>query len=285
MTAISFPPDALTALSEAYPERAVKLTHGLVDHPLLTLDAIVDLATRLPASQVEYNSGNLPIGIDPADIPRPSLSVADTIRDIEANGAWMVLKLIETDADYRELLHQALATIREIVNPKTGEMLTLQGFLFVSASKAITPFHFDPEHNILLQIRGSKVFTIFPQTDETIVPPVAHERFHMGEQHRNLVWSDGLAHKGDPIALLPGDALHVPVKAPHFVRVLEGPSISLSVTWRSEWSYREADARALNRLLRKSGMSPASPDRWPGQNLAKSRSYRLIRRLNNLLGR
>jgi hypothetical protein len=26
----------------------------------------------------------------------------------------------------------------------------------------VTPFHFDPEHNILLQIRGRKTMTIFP---------------------------------------------------------------------------------------------------------------------------
>jgi Cupin-like domain len=280
-----FSPPALSLLDAAYPETPVELSHALVDHPLLTLDAIVALACRLPANQVEYNAGNLPIGIDPADIPKPLLSITDTVRNIEANGAWMVLKLIEADPAYRDLLHHTLATIRAVVEPKTGEMLTLQGFLFVSATHAVTPFHFDPEHNILLQIRGSKVFTIFPQTDEAIVPPEAHERFHMGEQHRNLVWKDELEPKGNAITLAPGDGLHVPVKAPHFVRVIEGPSISLSVTWRSEWSYREADARAFNRLVRKSGLTPASPERWPNENLAKSHSYRAIRKLRNLTGR
>ncbi|MEZ5892338.1 MAG: hypothetical protein R3C58_04235 [Parvularculaceae bacterium] len=27
---------------------------------------------------------------------------------------------------------------------------------------AVTPFHMDPEHNILLQIAGEKTFTIYP---------------------------------------------------------------------------------------------------------------------------
>ena len=41
-------------------------------------------------------------------------------------------------------------------------MLTSQGFIFVSSPNSVTPYHFDPEHNILLQIRGSKVMTQFP---------------------------------------------------------------------------------------------------------------------------
>jgi hypothetical protein len=54
------------------------------------------------------------------------------------------------------------------------------------------------------------------------------------------------------------------------------PSISFSVTWRSEWSYQEADARGFNRMLRQAGLKPRSPRRYPAQNLAKSVAYRGI---------
>jgi hypothetical protein len=274
----AFPPSSLSQLAEAYPEAPMRIAHDLVGHPLLTLDRLVALAQRLPADAVEYNQGNLPIGIDPKDIPVSELSAADTIRDIETNGAWMVLKFIEHDADYKALLEDTLGVVRAIVEPRTGPMLTLQGFIFVSATGATTPFHFDPEHNILMQISGTKTFTIFPQSDENIVAPDAHERFHMGEQHRNLAWQPDFLARGTAFDLAPGDALHVPVKAPHFVQVTSGPSVSLSVTWRSEWSYREADARAFNRLLRKAGLSPASPGRWPVENNGKSIAYRAIRK-------
>ncbi len=285
MTAPRFPAATLALLKSAYPESPVKLGHTLVDHPLLSLDAIVALAGRLSPDHVEYNSGDLPIGIDVDDIPTPLISAAETIRDIEVNGAWMVLKQIEQDPEYRDLLHSTLESVRAAVEPRTGPMLNLQGFIFVSASNAITPFHFDPEHNILLQIRGTKVFTIFEQINELIVAAEAHERFHLGEQHRNLPWNDSFASSGNPIMLAPGDGLHVPVKAPHFVRVIQGPAISLSVTWRSRWSYREADARAFNRLLRKAGSSPSSPDRWPSQNHVKSLAYRVLRRVRSLTAR
>jgi hypothetical protein len=276
---IAFPQKARDIFAASYPEMPVKLSHGLVDHPLLTLPALVELATRLDPRDVEYNEGKLPIGIAPEDIPSPTLSIAETIRSIEENGSWMVLKFIEKDAAYKTLLDKTLAELRDIVRPRTGAMLTLQGFVFVSATNAVTPFHFDPEHNILLQIRGSKVFTIFPQGDDVIVSPEAHEKFHLGEQSRNLEWSDGFVARGNPIALKPGDAIHVPVKAPHWVKVTQGPSVSLSVTWRSEWSYKEADARALNRLMRKAGLSPATPHRWPAQNNVKSIALRGLRRL------
>jgi Cupin-like domain len=275
----AFPSHALAEFEHCYPEQSVRLSHTLSDHPLLTLEALVTLAGKLDPKNVEYNPGDLPIGIAAEDVPSPRLSIAETIRSIEENGSWMVLKFIEHDPAYAKLLAETLSELRKIVEPKTGEMLTLQGFIFISSPGAVTPFHFDPEHNILLQVRGSKVFTIFPQGDEAVVSATAHEAFHVGEQHRNLEWRDDLAARGTPVPLSPGDAILVPVKAPHWVKVdAGGPSISLSVTWRSEWSYKEADARGLNRLLRKSGLTPATPGRWPAQNEAKSVAYRALRK-------
>jgi Cupin-like domain len=275
----AFPADAREAFAAAFPEKPLKLRHSLVDHPMLTLGALVELAARHDPKDVEYNPGNLPIGIAPEEIPSPTLSISETIRSIEENGSWMVIKFIEKDPAYKALLHETLGELRTIVEPRLGAMLTLEGFIFVSASGAVTPFHFDPEHNILLQVRGEKTFTIFPQSDEAIVPPLAHEKFHLGQQHRNLVWSEEFAPKGKAITLAPGDALHVPVKAPHWVKVTQGPSVSLSVTWRSEWSYAEADARAFNHMLRKRGLNPASPKRYPAQNRVKSLAFRTVRRL------
>ena len=67
--------------------------------------------------------------------------------------------------------------------------------------------------------------------------------------------------------------------APHFVRNGPEPSVSLSITWRSEWSFAEADARTFNGLLRRFGLRPRSPRRWPARNLAKAYGWRAMRRL------
>jgi hypothetical protein len=228
---------------------------------------------------VEYNPGALPIGIAPEDIPSPHLSIAETIRSIEENGSWMVLKRIEQHPAYAKLLAETLSEIEPMVRAKTGAMLGMEGFIFISSPGAVTPFHFDPEHNILLQIRGSKVMTVFPASDEAIVSPQAHEAFHLGQQHRNLAWSDEFASHGTGHSLTPGTAIYVPVKSPHWVQNGPEVSISLSVTWRSEWSYEEADARAMNHMLRKLALTPHSPNRWPRSNKPKSLVFRALRKL------
>ena len=278
-----FPPAALAALADSYPEAPVLLRHGLADHPLLQLDALAALAGRIRPIDAEYNRGDVPVGLDPDETPANGLSIAETIRQIEQCGSWMVLKFVEQDPLYRDLLHETLAGLKPVVCPVTGRMLKMEAFVFISSPDAVTPFHFDPEHNILLQIRGTKTMTIFPAADEALVSGEAHEIFHAGG-HRNLPWQDDFAVRGKAFDLEPGKAVYVPVKAPHWVRNGPDVSISFSVTWRSEWSYREEYARRMNAVLRHAGLSPASPKRYPHQNHLKSLGYRVIDKAKRVTG-
>lgn len=278
-----FPAEALSAFEEAYPNRSVKLVHHLRAHPLLTLEALADLAGVLPDDSVECNPGELPIGIAPEDVPAARLGVVETIRTIERSGSWVVLKRIEQHPHYARLLHSLLAEVEPAVLPRTGAMLRAEGFVFISSPGSVTPFHFDPEHNILLQICGSKVMTVFPAGDESLADPRVHEAFHLGEHHRNLPWRDEYSALGRSVALAPGEAVHVPVKAPHWVKNGPEVSISLSVTWRSDWSFAEADARAFNHMLRRLGFEPKSPAPFPHRNLAKSIATRAIRKARKRL--
>jgi quercetin dioxygenase-like cupin family protein len=282
MTDAVFPPGALDAFRGLYPETPGKLAHGLAGHPLFELEALVDLARRIRPVDAEYNRGDLPVGIAAEATPANGLSIEETIRGIEECGSWMVLKFVEQDPVYARMLHDVLAEIEPLVRPVTGRMLKMEGFIFISSPDAVTPFHFDPEHNILLQLRGRKTFTVFPADEEEIVSGAAHEAFHAGG-HRNLPWQDGFAGHGRPVELAPGEAVYVPVKAPHWVKNGPEPSISFSVTWRSEWSYQEADARGLNRLLRHAGLNPKAPARFPERNLAKSVAYRGIMKAKRTL--
>lgn len=274
-----FPPETREVFAAAYPATPVKLQHKLLGHPLLTLEALADLAEALPEREIEHNPGDLPIGIKPEDVPKSALTVGETIRKIDQVRSWVALKRIEQVPAYRDLLHAILAQIEDIVEPRTGAMMQLEGFVFISSPNSVTPFHFDPEHNILLQLRGSKTMTVFPVEDEAMFSASIHERFHLGLHHRNLTWFEGYAAKGTALALAPGEAIHVPVKAPHWVQNGSEPSVSLSITWRSDWSYAEADARAFNHMLRKVGLHPASPGVFPAQNRGKALAWRAMRKL------
>ena len=89
-----FPPATLARVAELYPLHAGLLHHDLRDHPLLTIEALAALGESLPASAVEYNPGNVPVGIRPEDIPSNGLSIGETIRTIDVSGIWAVLKNI-----------------------------------------------------------------------------------------------------------------------------------------------------------------------------------------------
>ncbi len=273
-----FPAATLAAMEGLYPLQAGLLRHRLPDHPLLSLEALALLGEGLPAAQVEYNPGDVPIGIAPEDVPSNGLSIGETIRTIDTNRSWAVLKNIETIPEYRDLLLRLLGELEPVVQPRTGAMLTPQGFIFISSPGSITPFHFDPEHNILLQLRGTKVMNVWPAGDERFAHRREHERYHTGG-HRNLPWDTGYEGRQQTVPLAPGDAVLMPVMAPHYVANGDAPSISLSITWRSEWSYRESEAHAANAALRRIGLDPAMPPRWPSHAWFKSVGWRAARKL------
>src|SRR3546814_814746 len=103
-------------------------------------------------------------------------------------------------------------------------------------------------------------------------------RYHTGG-HRNLPWQDGFEGGQQRVPLAPGDAVLMPVMAPHLVANGDAPSISLSITWRSEWSYRESEAHAANAALRRIGFDPAMPPRWPDHARLKTVGWRIVRKL------
>jgi hypothetical protein len=273
-----FGPEAWATISAVYPNDPATFDHGLRAHPLLTLDALAALGEALPATSVEYNLADIDVSTLPDDAPTNGLGIGDTIRTIAANKSWAVLKNVEQIPAYRDLIATLLGELDDTVAARTGSMLTLQGYVFVSSPGSMTPYHFDPEHNILLQLRGEKTMHVWPGGDPRFAAQVEHERYH-GGGHRGLPWDEAWESDAFVADLVPGRAVLVPVMAPHYVRNGPEPSISLSITWRSEWSYRESEAHAANRWLRARGLSPAMPPRWPQYARAKTLAWRAARRL------
>ncbi|AYJ85569.1 transcriptional regulator [Sphingomonas paeninsulae] len=274
----AFPTASIEDFKQCYPDSILKLKHDFLDHPLMEIPELLALSERLPASVIEHNIGALPIGIGQHEVPKHSLSVLETIASIEESASWAVLKNIELDPTYRALLHDVLSEIRPAVEAITGPMLNLVGFIFISSPNSVTPFHSDPEYNILLQTRGEKTMTLFSGTDESIIPAQFHEIYHTGGP-RTVLWKDEFEAKGKSVTLRAGDAIYVPLKWPHYVKNGSEVSISLSVTWRSRWSYAEADTRAFNKILRNFGLNPAPPRPLPHRNVAKSTAWRALRKV------
>ena len=274
MAALVLNADAFTT---AFGRAPFAVRHTLTDHPLLTVDAVASLADRLPERRIEQNLGDLPLVVPTGAAPRAALSPGDIARTIDSNGCWMVLKNIETDPAYRELLDRTLDEVAPYLGRREGGMGRREGFIFLSAPNSVTPVHFDPEHNFLLQVRGTKQMSV-GRFDDAASEQRELERYYQGG-HRNL---DTVPRDSTQFALTPGDGVYVPVHAPHWVTNGPTVSVSLSITFYTRATDRLARVHVCNGFLRRRGLSPRPPGSNPVIDRTKealTRAARVLRRL------
>jgi quercetin dioxygenase-like cupin family protein len=267
-----------------FDRRAFAVGHRLSAHPLFALPRLLELARRLPEDRIEYNAGDIGVSQDPRATPRTGLSAEETLRRIEHCRSWLVLKNVELDAAYGALLGHCLAELRAHTEPLAPGMRLAQGFVFISSPGAVTPFHIDPEHNFLLQIRGRKTIHVHDPQDREVLAEEDLERFYSGA-HRNLPFHEAWRSRARAFELAPGEGVQVPVTAPHWVHNGDAVSVSFSITFRSRDSERRAHVYAMNARLRRRGFAPAPYGTGFLRDAAKQWSHRLLRRGERLLAR
>jgi hypothetical protein len=265
--------DDREAFNEGFAREPVAVRHSLVDHPLLTLESIAELADSLPLSSIERHRADLPVVV-PGGAPEIKGPPSETVRGIESNGCWMVLWYLEQAPPYKALLDAVLDEAEEYVSGRGGGMQRREAFLFLSAPNAVTPVHFDPEHNFLLQIRGAKDMNVCawddPETEQREL-----NRYHDGG-HRNL---DVMPRDSKTFRLNPEDGVYVPPWRPHWVQNQDAVSISLSITFRTAVSERGERVHMVNSRLRRIHLSPRPPGSSPRVDRAKEIAYMFVNRL------
>jgi hypothetical protein len=242
-----------------FDKKPFHVSHSLASHRLFALPRLMELARSLPEAFVEYNAGNLPVGVTAAQTPRTGLSPEETVRRIAECGSWMVLKRVEQSPEYGELLDACLDDVAAQGGPSLPKMMQREGFIFLSSPNAVTPFHLDPEHNFLLQIRGTKTVSMWDRDDRFVLPDSELETFYSAFVHRNLPWKDVFQTTAWQVPLSPGQGLHFPVAVPHWVKNGPEVSVSFSITFRSESSQARELVYRANARLRKLGLSPRPP--------------------------
>src|SRR5512146_2873700 len=94
------------------PWKIQAVTHALSDHPLLQLDALVELGRRQQERKlVRTHSAAATAGTSFADAPNlhPNRKdAATTLAGIESAQAWMSLLNVQTDPVYRRLIDEVL---------------------------------------------------------------------------------------------------------------------------------------------------------------------------------
>lgn len=267
-----FAPDAQTAF---------RLRHDLIGHPLLKIEALLELAVRLPRTSIQYNLGELDPFADRRQVPGNGLTPEQTLAEIERCRSWMVLKHVEQDPAYKALLGEVLEGVGTLLGPHASGMHQGEAYIFVSSPGSVTPLHMDPEHNVLWQIQGSKSMTVWPPSNPEYLPDPFLEDFYVSRAHGELQLAP-IVEPGVAYNLEPGQGLHVPLEAPHFVKNGDAVSISFSTTWRSSYSHRKMTVHQMNARLRRMGMSPTAFGRRPwadGSKFAFMQAGRAVKRL------
>lgn len=267
--------------ARCFDRRPFLINHNLCDHPLFQLDRLLQLAKDLPETHIEYNAGTLPVNQDQAKTPRNGLTPEETIQRIRDCKSWMVMKWVETDPEYGALLEQCLAEVRPHSEPIAPGMRQPQAFIFVTSPGSVTPYHIDPEHNFLLQIRGSKIIRQFDGNDPTILTHEELEEFY-ALRKRNMTLKEENRERCWTYDLLSGQGLHFPVTFPHWVQNGNEVSISFSITFRTPDLDRRRATYQFNHGLRKWGIAPQPYGQSSAMDETKYQIVRTWNKLSNL---
>lgn len=249
------------------PWRIQAVRHRLADHPLLQPEALVELGSRLEANGRIRTHGDDATAATPFNTA-PSLhpnrkSAAQTLSTIRDAHAWMSLLNVQTDPAYRELVGAVLDSIQPLVERRDPGMCHRAGWIFVTSPKAVTPFHFDKEHNFILQMRGHKRVYVWDHRDTVVASEQARDRFHTDSGRELLQWREEFRERAHVFDLKPGEGAYMPSTSPHMVENGDEASITMSFTYYTRSTLRDSLLHKTHAWMRAKGMEPPPVGRWP----------------------
>jgi len=255
------------------PWKIQAVTHALSDHPLLQIDALVELGKRQQERNlVRTHSADATAGTSFADAPNlhPNTKGAvTTLAEIEQAKAWMSLLNVQADPVYRRLIDEILDEVRPITDRRDPGMCYRAGWIFVSSPRTVTPFHMDHEHNFILQIRGKKRLYTWDPFDREVVSERAQELFHDKHSRELVVWSEDWRKRARVFELEPGLGGYMPSTTPHMVENGDGPSVTISFTYYTDATRQRELIYRGNARLRRLGLDPLPVGASPGRDRVK----------------
>ena len=263
--------------SASFTQQPFLISHSLASHPLFEIDQLLELCKELPQNSVEYNAGDIPKALRNEETPLNGLSAEETVRRIAECKSWLVMKHVEQSSVYRELLGECLDQIAPLAESIAPGMSSRQGFIFITSPGSVTPYHIDPEHNFLLQVRGDKHITMFDGRNRTILRETDLEQMYM-DAGRNLPFEEAWEEEAWKYTLAPGQGLHFPVTYPHYVRNGNEVSVSFSITFRTPDLDKRRMLYRRNAARRRSGGQPKPVGTHPVRETLAFQTHRVLRK-------
>jgi hypothetical protein len=234
--------------------------HDLASHPLFEISRLFDLAgevsTKWP-SDLYYDDGITNIGERWGAKPK-SFPLDETFRRIESAGAWILLNSAEKNPEYGKVLDSCISDMLQVSGRELAKkMRRTQMAIFITSPGRLSTYHIDSECNFLLHLRGQKEISIFSKYDRDVLPEEEIERSWTVDTNA-AVYKPQLQNRADVIMLQPGDGVHIPVNAPHWLQNGNDISISVAILFHW-WNHEYANLYAANHYLRKLGVAPVPP--------------------------
>lgn len=273
---------------------AFKFTHKLLGHPALSLENLARVLPALPKERVAYSKGLLDVSDDfegtfktrPAD-----RTIEETIENIRTSNAYIMVSGPEVDPSFAPL-HRQLVEDVETLMRRLGvgnKAIDPQLYLFIASPNSVTPFHIDRYSTFLMQFRGSKQVSVFPQWDERSVSSANREAY-ISYSNTKLPFNDEINALGTTFEFAPGEALHIPFIAGHHVRNgADDVSISMSIIFNTEQSMAWRRALRFNhsarRVLKRVGLAPAPIGTQPWRDNTKAKAWAAFTKARGLIQR
>jgi len=267
---VNHPGNALSIVTEVAPDQRERMLasasfrfhHGLNGHSSMSLTEIRKLLEQMLAErrfdQVFYKTGASMRNARNSD-PESAEDVIKVMENLNTAGAWLRLTRVdEVTSQFNDIVEQFYEELSDLYQQDI-KARTLKTFvtLFISSPRAYTNYHLDHTWNFLLQISGRKTVHLYDPSDPQVLTQSDKEGWYMQEP-----MISPRAHEKDIVYDLdPGDGVHHPVNAPHWVQNGPEVSISLSLGLCLHSSNRDAKVYQANYVLRKLGFDPTPPRR------------------------
>lgn len=259
---------------EPHPEflECFTVEHPLVGHRLLEWGAIASLAGRLPDRSIEVG-GDQSAVVAGLDYKRRWLEgdAEAAVLALENQERSLYFYDVETDPEMAPLVKELIDSGLTLLGVDRSDVMSEEGYLFISGGTAVTSAHVDHECNFLLVTSGTKRVWIAPVGDPE--GEIALESLHSGRYGTCGSKPSGM----ELYELGPGEGVFIPPRAAHYVENGPGPCTALSVVFLHRMTKDEVPVYAWNARLRRLGLTPKAPGTSPRRDRLKRRSFTAVR--------
>jgi hypothetical protein len=262
-----------------------EFAHNLAGSSLFEIPRLIELAQKvatrssphLAAGDVYFNDGLIEAGEKPAFPQLPRTAAVDLIRQIETRNAWIILKHIEREPGYDELLDKCILDVFEMSGRELLRKIKwFEAILFIASPNRVTEYHLDREVSWIFQIQGDKEIHVFDRADKDVVPEEELETYWTAD-NRAARYKPEFESRAMVYRMRPGSGVHIPMNSPHWLKNGNNISVTLNVNFQFH-DHNWANIYKANYYLRRAGLKPEPPGTHPLQDRLKSMAFTALQR-------